>query len=204
MADADSFAFRQFEDVGGKGTVGKICYDKKMFEDKVNEEIDKRGGLDNVLVPGYAPFCKHVFMENFCGALCLDLEITRENQGLLNTSYESRRESELPVLSRYFKASDIGEIPCAKYLDIILYSREQIEIETKAMGEVPNDEESSVPYGIISIKPQNGMSETPMQPITMMRNALGKEHGGSGVVLEREKYMDSVKYWSIHAPIKEN
>ena len=27
--------------------------------------------------------------------------------------------------------------------------------------------------------------ETPMQPITMLRNALGKEEGGSGVPLER-------------------
>ena len=38
-----------------------------------------------------------------------------------------------------------------------------------------------------------------MDPITIMRNALGKEEGGSGVKLEREKYMDSVKYWSNKA-----
>ena len=30
--------------------------------------------------------------------------------------------------------------------------------------------------------------EIPMNPITMMRNALGKSEGGSGVPLEREKY----------------
>jgi hypothetical protein len=29
----------------------------------------------------------------------------------------------------------------------------------------------------------------------MMRNALGKEHGGSGVVLEQEKYKKSVEFW---------
>ena len=40
-----------------------------------------------------------------------------------------------------------------------------------------------------------------MTPITMMRNALGKEEGGSGVPLEREKYMESVKHWQTHAVI---
>jgi hypothetical protein len=41
-----------------------------------------------------------------------------------------------------------------------------------------------------------------MDPITIMRNALGKEHGGSGVELNREKYAESVKYWSLNALIK--
>lgn len=30
--------------------------------------------------------------------------------------------------------------------------------------------------------------ETPMQPITMMRNALGREEGGSGVPVDRDAY----------------
>jgi Protein of unknown function (DUF3228) len=41
-----------------------------------------------------------------------------------------------------------------------------------------------------------------MDPITMMRNALGIEHGGSGVALEREKYLLSVKFWSENARIR--
>ena len=36
----------------------------------------------------------------------------------------------------------------------------------------------------------------------MMRNALGKEEGGSGVPLEREKYTESVAFWSKYASIK--
>lgn len=31
-----------------------------------------------------------------------------------------------------------------------------------------------------------------MDPITMMRNALGVEEGGSGVKLSRDKYLESV------------
>lgn len=44
--------------------------------------------------------------------------------------------------------------------------------------------------------------ELPMQPITMMRNALGKDQGGSGVSLDREKYMESVKFWKENVSIK--
>ena len=34
-----------------------------------------------------------------------------------------------------------------------------------------------------------------MDPITMMRNALGAEEGGSGVKLNREEYKKSVDFW---------
>ena len=40
-----------------------------------------------------------------------------------------------------------------------------------------------------------------MQPITMMRNALGREEGGSGVSIDREKYAASVEYHQHHAPL---
>lgn len=41
-----------------------------------------------------------------------------------------------------------------------------------------------------------------MQPITMMRNALGKEYGGSGIALNETKYKESVAFWSEHILIK--
>jgi hypothetical protein len=87
-------------------------------------------------------------------------------------------------------------------LDIILYSREQIIKEREALPErgdafhVPD-----VPWGIISIKAQDEDHETPMQPITMMRNALGRDEGGSGVKLDRAKYDESVHYWQLRVPI---
>ncbi len=40
-----------------------------------------------------------------------------------------------------------------------------------------------------------------MQPITIMRNSLGRDEGGSGVKLDREAYEASVKYWEGHAAI---
>ncbi len=57
-------------------------------------------------------------------------------------------------------------------------------------------------WGIISVKGQLEEFETPMSPITMLRNALGKEEGGSGVPLDRKKYLASVDYWSQHASLR--
>lgn len=37
---------------------------------------------------------------------------------------------------------------------------------------------------------------------TMLRNALGKDEGGSGVTLDRKAYTQSVEYWTSHATIK--
>ena len=89
----------------------------------------------------------------------------------------------------------------AGYLDVILYTKEQIDKENQAMGKtVPTT--ADYEYGIISIKPQDADNEITMMPITMMRNAVGKEHGGSGVPLDKKKYMESVAFWSKHATVK--
>lgn len=57
------------------------------------------------------------------------------------------------------------------------------------------------PWGIISVKAQDEDYETPMQPITIMRNSLGKAEGGSGVPLDKEAYEESVVFWDAHAAI---
>ena len=67
------------------------------------------------------------------------------------------------------------------------------------MGKTPKEE--TAPWGLISIKSQTVDYEIPMNPITMMRNALGKDEGGSGVPIDREKYKQSVEFWSNHAVI---
>ncbi|CAM9469029.1 unnamed protein product [Ectocarpus fasciculatus] len=192
--EMDAFAMRQFTDESYTGT--KVAYDPQEFEDKVNEIFRAAGGK---LEEGYAPFCKHVFVSNFAGVKTSTVKITPENEKLLVTGYEARTEKELPILSRWFESGTV-ETPEAKFLDIILYSREQIRKETAAMGK--EKEDSEAPWGIISVKSQDVDHEIPMQPITMMRNALGKEEGGSGVPLEREKYMQSVEFWRDHAPVK--
>lgn len=57
------------------------------------------------------------------------------------------------MLSRWFPKEAVGtDVPTAKYLDLILYSREQIRNENEAMGE---DSGSDAPWGIVSIKAQD-------------------------------------------------
>ena len=41
-----------------------------------------------------------------------------------------------------------------------------------------------------------------MQPITAMRNSLGKEYGGSGVPMDFDAYKRSVDFWEKHATLK--
>ena len=185
----DAFCLRQF-DKSAMGT--KIDMDKDAFINKVNE-LWHSGKFE--LTPGYAPFCKHLFVPNFCGAMVSELEITPENEGLLKSGYLARTEKELPVLARWFDSKSV-KVHEAKYLDLILYSREQILIENEKMNSECTDEE---PWGLISVKAQDLDSECIMNPITMIRNALGMSEGGSGVSLNRENYKKSVEYWSKHA-----
>ena len=90
----------------------------------------------------------------------------------------------------------------ADYLDVILYHRSQIEIENKAMGEEDVHANLDYEWGVVSVKPSDVDYELPMDPITIMRNALGVEHGGSGVPLDKKKYLESVNFWSKNGKIK--
>jgi hypothetical protein len=41
-----------------------------------------------------------------------------------------------------------------------------------------------------------------MSPITILRNSLGVNEGGSGVALDHEKYLQSVDFWQKNAILK--
>jgi len=192
----DPFCYRQFDAAAGRSDA--LGCAREFFDAKINELYEAAGG-EAALVGGYAPFCKHVFVRNFVGAHLQAgaVRITPENEGLLRSSYEARTAEELPVLTRFFRRRDVATSG-AEWLDVILYSNAQIVEENEAMG---GKCEYDAPWGIVSVKPQSGDSEQPMQPITMMRNALGKEEGGSGVALDREQYAASVKFWTAHATV---
>lgn len=195
----EKFAFRLFDP---KKTKNYINYSKDEFVNKVNELFTSTSQLRD----GYAPFCKHIFISNFVkGYKPGYVQITPENEKLIKTKYEARTEKELPILTRYIPLGSV-ELQEAKYLDIILYSKEQIIKENKAMGDSTDEigklESTEFDYAIVSIKPQDVDYELPMLPITMMRNAVGIDQGGSGVPLEREKYLKSVKFWEKNIMIQ--
>lgn len=178
----------------------------ESFVARVNEAYAK-GEVE--LKEGYAPFCKHIFIPNFTAARAGAMPITEENISRLRSGYLCRQEGELAVLFRWFpmKGKSSGEEdgvegvepPVAEWLDVILYSREQVRAECHAMGR--KNDGATEPWAIISIKPQSLGHELPMQPITMLRNALGKAEGGSGIPLDRAKYEESVSYWRDHAVV---
>jgi len=57
-------------------------------------------------------------------------------------------------------------------------------------------------YGVVAILGQSHSNEEPMKPETMLRNALGIEYGGSGVALDKDKYLESVAFWDKNATVK--
>jgi len=139
------------------------------------------------ILEGYAPFCKLHVHRNWTSTRCLTVPVTAANRHLLRSGYEARNSSELPVLVRWFEGVDP---PVADYLIPILYSREQLAKEGSSID---------ADWGVVGCMYTSEPQETPMAPITMMRNALGVEAGGSGVALDPAAYRRSVEYWSTHA-----
>jgi Protein of unknown function (DUF3228) len=123
----DPFAMRQFTDPNYAGS--KISYPPQEFEDKINEHLHSGAPL----CEGYAPFCKHLFIPNFANVPGAIVKISEDNEHLLRTGYEARTATELPVLLRWFTVGSVSA-PTAAFLDIILYSREQIRLENAATG----------------------------------------------------------------------
>lgn len=149
------------------------------------------------LVEGYAPFCTHLFLRNPSPTRCSFAPILNENVHLLRSGYRSRREGELAVLERWFEGL---EAPVAKYLDVILYSYDQL---VKEAADFP--EEQAVPdcdWGIVSIIGTLKAEEPPMPPITQLRNALGRSEGGSGRPIDVTSYVAATDFWDKHAAVK--
>ena len=152
------------------------------------------------IIPGYADFCQIIAIDNklpdgsFRFALkhlSIDRNTAMAAGGKLETAYESRNEDELPVLVEWVSGIDP---PTANYIHLIVYDREQLAKE---------DENIDADWGIVAIATGADLDVEPMRPITMMRNALGIEEGGSGVPLDREAYIASCEYWSKHIMLRD-
>jgi hypothetical protein len=153
----------------------------EQFQQRLNDEVPLK------VIDGYAPFCKLHVHRNWTSTRCLTVPVNAENRHLLRSGYEARNSEELPVLVRWFEGV---EAPVANYLLPILYSREQLAKE----GE-PIDADWGIVGCLYTIEPE----EIPMAPITMMRNALGVEEGGSGVPMDRAAYRRAVEFWESNA-----
>ncbi|MCM8536293.1 MAG: DUF3228 family protein [Lentisphaeraceae bacterium] len=180
-------------------------YDQNFHGTKVTPEIVEEliSLADNPVqeFPGYADFCKILAISNknedgsykFPSLKCLtvDKKWALENGATLHTDYEARNDNEVAVLVEWITGI---ETPVADFVHLILYSREQMEKE----GDVVEAD-----WAIVSIGGAATVEVEPMRPITAMRNALGVEEGGSGVVIDRKAYKESVEFWSKYSMIRE-
>ncbi|MFT4046968.1 MAG: DUF3228 family protein [Solimonas sp.] len=151
------------------------------FERRLNTQIPLK------VLDGYAPFCKLHVHANWTQTRCLTVPISADNAHLLRSAYEARTKDELPVLVRWFEGV---EAPVANYLVVILYDRVQMAKEGTSI---------EADWGVVGCLATAEAEEIPMAPITMMRNALGVDEGGSGVPLDRVAYRRSVAFWERNA-----
>jgi len=166
----------------------------EQFRTEINERVPVQ------VEKGYAPFCSLIWFENWTNAQAGIVPLTNEALPFIRTEYEARRETELPVLTRYLElpalirdSSDGNLILRAKYLCVIVYDKDQM---AKEGSPIDGD------FAVVNILRTMTLEEPPLPPITMMRNALGVAEGGSGVPLDRNKYMESVDFWTRHIAVK--
>ena len=174
------FARSRLFPVQGRGNTIQDCTPEE-FERHLNEQAPLK------VLDGYAPFCKLHVHRNWTSTRCLTVPITDDNRHLLRSAYEARTKKELPVLVRWFEGV---EPPVAEYFVVILYSAEQLQKEGQS---IQGD------WGVVGCLYTLEPEEIPMAPITMMRNALGVEEGGSGVPIDREAYRRAVEFWDNNA-----
>jgi len=204
------FAKRHFDPKSG-GT--KITNKTPLeFEEYLNLRVADQFSYNNAnqsykvkIMDGYAPFCKLIAIENFTNARVGSMKIDISNYQYIRHGYSARTEKELPILTRWFELPVAA--PVADFLIVVVYSKEQIDKEGRATeGEHDNPDEKYIPFdadwGVVAILGQTHDNEEPMQPITMMRNALGVEEGGSGHPINREQYTASVEFWKYNAVVK--
>lgn len=157
-------------------------------------EIEK---AEVVYRTGYAPFCRHLFVEAsaFTGTITPGVaEITPMSLLYLRSGYKARRKGELPVLTRWFEGLPSHLAPSNPYVDFVVYSREHLEKEGELLP-------PGVDWGVVAVLSATDLGEPPINPETQVRNALGIPYGGSGVELDSDKYLHAVEYWSRWALI---
>ena len=174
------FARRRLFPGDGRRTAIQDCT-PEAFVARLNADAPAR------VIPGYAPFCVLHAHRNWTSTRCSVIALDDGNRHRLRSAYEARTPAELPVLVRWFEGL---EPPVAAYLVPILYDRAQLAKEgTPIVAD----------WGIVGCLYTMAPEEIPMVPITMLRNALGVDEGGSGVPIDRGAYARAVDFWARHA-----
>jgi len=205
-----NFALRHFPKESDSKSAGTKITDitSKEFVENLNRSFNSNGDAIEGQHPvicvenGYADFCKIAVSNNFTNARTGTLPIDLANYRYLRSGYSSRREGELEVLTRWFDLPVAP--PKAKYLRVVLYSKDQLEKEhvEQEEGLFQDAFDVNASWGVVAVLGQLEITEEPMSPMTMMRNSLGMKEGGSGKEIDREAYKKAVEFWDTHALVK--
>ncbi len=226
-----NFALRHFKRESGGTKILDISPEE--FVQVLNEKIYYHNNFINLhaegvsevsIIDGYADFCKLIILPNFTKAKTSVLPITLENYSYLRSKYIKRREGELPYLTRSFNLP--LSPPIAKYLCVVIYSKEQLlkeheadllkkfEKHEKENNTILSDSQKeglsgtlafkfelteNDDYGVVAILAQNTCEEEPMSPETCLRNSMDIKYGGSGVPFDEAAYLKSVEFWEKNA-----
>ena len=171
----------------------------EQFEDHLNNlPADTRRA-------GYASFCHHLIIPkpDFVTAKVNVVPLTDENRCHLKAGFVQRKEGEVPMFTQWLEAEKV-DLPEADYLDVVVYSAEQMREEQQVKGgsDSADYSDDKIAY-VVLVKPQCVDYEQPMPAETLLRNTLGAEEGGSGVKFDRTAYKTCVAFWMAHAIVKE-
>jgi len=171
---------------GAEGFGGTIVSEDEMglLCDAAQEHVRKGTAKE-----GYAPFVliATILPEDLGieAILCPIAVVTEENVELVQSALEARRDGE-PEFMEFWLPRDSVERLAARHVDLVLYTREQLEKE--------GEPHTSSDYDLISVNAEVG-DDTPMGPNTIERNAMGPDAGGSGVPLDADTMAAAKAFW---------
>ena len=196
----DPFVNRQFSN-NFSGTKVDLEIKEKLLE-VLNDTYQYDLGDIGQLLDSEWSFCKYLVIPNEFDIKCAVREITLDIYPYIRTDYVSRTPDELPVLTRFAQLPPGFKSQNAKYIVLVLYSREQLKKEFKPKEGQEFYFDNYVEWGIVSIMGTMEPFPDPLVPITIMRNALGVEEGGNGETLNKKIYNESVEFWSKYILVK--
>jgi hypothetical protein len=179
----NDFVLRQANEgfVGTTVTLGMLDAFAVYAQEKMNK---------GVYSDGYADFVRIVRIAR-PDVLSPIVLVTDENKDLIQTEITTRREGEEPYKHRFISSDDSPKSP-SDHVNIIMYSREQLEAEGDT---VPTHD-----WEIICITAEIDGLDAPIAPSTMRRNMNGV--GGSGHQHTEEEIAESEEYWHKYVLIK--
>jgi len=152
----------------------------------------------------HVPYIKHHPEWSFCKYLMIPLNNinkkirtgqvrnTLQIGPYIRTGYIRRIDSEAPYLSRWVELPHGHWSELAEWLVVVLYSKEQLDLESEKTG---NGDTINADWGVVAIIGSVDGQIPPPQPSTILRNSMDPKYGGNGSEFNLQEYENSCQYW---------